>query len=137
MPVIPQAGLGRSAIELEVNRTNTRAFIEANLSLITLVRQIKTITGTGVKKTAVPRPTQQARLVDQTRTFDASPGKLTGADSTSRQLQYQLVMLWDAEVAKDDYWLDGETGERWDVKDLLPDNGYERRAEVMRYGEGP
>lgn len=135
MPVIPQAGLGRSAIELEVNRRNTDAFIDANLSLVTLVRTIKTVTGTGVKKTPVNRPTQRARLIDQTRTFDAAPGRLTGADSTSRQLQYQLVLAWDAEVAKDDYWLDAETGERWDVKDLLPNNGYERRAEVCRYGE--
>jgi hypothetical protein len=33
-----------------------------------------------------------------------------------------------------DYWVDGD-GIRWEVADVLPYNQYERRAQVMRYGE--
>lgn len=135
MPVIPQIGLGRSAAELKVNRANTDAFIKADLRLVTLIPQIRERSGTGTRLVAgAPRPTQMARLVDQTRTFNASPGKTTGADGTAREMDYQLILAWDAEIAKDDYWMDVD-GYRWDVRDLLPDNGYERRAEVRRHGQ--
>lgn len=135
MPVIPQVGVGRSATELRVNRINTLAFIEADLRLITLHTQIPVRSGTGTKMTPGPdRPTQKARLGDQTRTFNAFPGKATGSDGTARDMQYQLIMLWDAEIAKNDWWMDVD-GYRWDVLDILPDNGYERRAEVRRHGQ--
>lgn len=136
MPTIPEVGLGRSKAELDVNRKNTLAFIKADLRLVTLIPQIKEIKGSGTKVTAgPPRPTQMARLVDQTRTFGAFPGQQTGGDATERQMQYQLILEWDAEIAKDDQWTDAE-GVLWRVHDLLPDNGYERRAEVRRYGQG-
>lgn len=135
MPIVPQVGLGRSAIELKVNRTNTEAFIRAALSLVVLIPQTRLKSGSGITMSPGPaRPAQMARLVDQTRTFSAAPGKLTGADATQRDMDYQLVLLWDATIAKDDYWIDAD-GMRWDVKDLLPDNGYERRAEVQRHGQ--
>lgn len=135
MPVIPQVGVGRSATELRVMRMNTLAFIEADLRLVTLTPQTAQRSGTGTRMVAgAPRPTQKARLVDQTRTFNAFPGKATGSDGTARDMQYQLIMLWDAEIDKNDYWIDAD-GYRWDVLDVLPDNGYERRAEVRRHGQ--
>ena len=135
MPVIPQVGVGRSAVELRVQRMNTLFFIEADLRLVTLKTQIEQKSGSGVKMLPGPdRPTQKARLVDQTRTFSAFPGKATGSDGSARDMQYQLILLWDAEIAKNDYWMDAD-GYRWDVLDLLPDNGYERRAEVRRHGQ--
>jgi hypothetical protein len=109
MPVIPQVGLGRSEAELKVNRANTEAFINAALSLITLIPYTRQMLGTGARLVpGPPRPTQKARLIDQFGGFSTAGGRATG----------------------------GDTGERWEVWDLLPDNGYEKRAKVRRYGEG-
>lgn len=137
MPTIPQVGLGRSAAELKVNRANTTAFINANLSLVTLTPYVRVMSGTGSKMVAQPdRPTQRARIIDQFGGFVTAGGRQTGADATERQMEYQLLMEWDAVIGKYDRWTDDETGERWEVWDLLPDNGYEKRAKVRRYGEG-
>jgi hypothetical protein len=137
MPVIPQVGLGRSAVELKAQRANTLAFIEANLSLVTLTPYTRSSTGSGTRLSALPdRPTQKARIVDQFGGFSTAGGRQTGADATERQVEYQMIMLWDADVGKNDRWTDVETGERWEVWDMLPDNGYEKRVKVRRYGEG-
>lgn len=135
MPIIPPFAEGRSEAELAVQRRNTTAFIDANPILLTLFPQERIKTGGGTRLSALPaRPAQKARLVDQTRTFGAQPGQLVAGDGRQRIITYQLLMEWDAEIAADDYWIDDD-GIRWNVLDLLPNNGYERRAEVNRHGE--
>lgn len=135
MPVIPQIQQGLSEAELKVQRANTVAFIDANPVLIELVPQTLQKTGTGTKYLPGPkRPAQKVRLIDQTRTFGPDPGTAVGADGKQRKLQFQLLLLWDGEVGLHDFWVDAD-GIRWEVGDLLPDQGYERRAMVMRYGE--
>lgn len=135
MPIIPPFTEGRSEAELRVQRANTTAFIDANPILLTLFPQERVKTGGGTRLLALPaRPAQKARLIDQTRTFGVQPGQLTAGDGRQRIVTYQLLMEWDAEIAKEDYW-DDANGIRWVVLDLLPNNGYERRAEVNRYGE--
>lgn len=135
MPIIPQIGQGLSATELEINRRNTEAFINTNPSLISLIprRMIKTGTGTQYVDDP-PRAAQRFRIIDQTRTFGPEPGSLVGADGRQRRIEYQLLGMWDAEVGLLDHWTDVE-GVSWQVADLLPDQGYERRAQVVRYGE--
>jgi hypothetical protein len=133
--VIPPFAEGRSETELNVQRANTKAFIDANPILLTLYPQELVKTGGGTRYSALPaRPAQKARLIDQTRTFGAQPGRLTAGDGAQRIITYQLLMEWDALIARDDYWIDAD-GIRWNVLDLLPNNGYERRAEVNRHGE--
>jgi len=133
--VIPPFTEGRSQLELDVNRANTTAFIDANPILLTLIPQEMVKSGGGTRYVALPaRPAQKARLVDQTRTFGAQPGQLVAGDGRQAIITYQLILEWDGEIDRHDFWIDSD-GIRWNVLDLLPNNGYERRAEVNRHGE--
>jgi hypothetical protein len=126
--------MARSEAELRLQRKNTDAFIRANPSMIVLTPHTATKTGAGTQM--VPgqaRAPQRMRVIDQTRTFGAQPGTQTGGDGTQARYDYQLLGYYDATVAKDDRWVDSN-GIEWQIKDLLPDNGYERRAQVVRYG---
>lgn len=122
-------------VELKVNRLNTKAFIDANPTMVTLVPQAMQKTGTGTKYVAqTPRLPQVMRIIDQTRTFGPEPGTAVGGDGKQRKLEYQLLGEWDAEMGLHDFWVDAN-GIRWEIADLLPDQDYERRAQVIRYGE--
>lgn len=135
MPVIPPIPQGLSATELAYQRRQTDAFIKANATLVTLTPQTRVKSGSGTKYVpGEPRPAQVMRIIDQTRTFGAEPGSAIGADGRQRKLEYQLLGYWDAVIGLFDFWVDAD-GIRWEVADLLPTMGYERRAQVMRYGE--
>lgn len=136
MPVIPPIPQGLSATELKYQRVATRAFIEANPMLVELTPRVPVKTKTGTTYDEQPaRPAQMMRLVDQTRTFGAEPGKQQAADGVQRRMQYQLLGLHDSAIGLHDVWTDAD-GIRWEVIDLLPPNGYEQRATVIRYGQG-
>jgi hypothetical protein len=123
------------ANELAMHRLNTQAFISANPSTIALIPRDRQKTGTGVRWIELaPRPAQVLRLIDQSSTSGPSPGSVRAADGVQRRVTYQLLGTWDAAIGLYDTWVDAQ-GIRWVVDDLLPDNGYERRAEVTRYGE--
>ncbi len=129
MPVIPEITPGPNPNELLVNRLNTNAFIAANPILVTLIPRMRSMTGTGLKLIeSDPRPAQVARLIDQTT------GNVQQAqDGIQRVDQFQLLLPFDGEVELNDYWEDA-FGIRYEVTGILPNNGYERRAEVTRYG---
>lgn len=135
MPTIPVIPQGLSPAELKYQRANTRAFIDANPVMVALTPQTLVKTGTGTKYVpGTPRPAQKARIIDQTRTFGPEPGTAVGADGKQRKLEFQLLLEHDGVVGVHDFWLDAE-GVRWEVADVLPNQGYEVRAQVMRYGE--
>lgn len=130
MPVIPPATPGPTAAELATQRLLTNQFIAANPSVLTLIPRERVKTGSGVKwDDQDPRPVQVGRLIDLSGT-----ATLVTADGRQRQQTFQLLLPWDGEVGLYDYWNDSE-GIRHEVSDLLPDNGYERRATVVRYAE--
>lgn len=127
--------VGLTMNELKYQRMNTAAFIDANPVYLTLIPRTLQMTGSGIKYLpGVSRPEQKFRVIDQTRTFGPEPGSLMGADGRQRKLEYQLLGVWDAVIGLYDYWVDNN-GFLWEVADLLPDLGYERRAQVIRYGE--
>lgn len=135
MPTIPQEPQGLSPAELRAQKRQTDAFIRANPILLVLTPQTLTKTGSGTKFVpGTPRPAQRMRIIDQTRTFGAEPGTAVGADGKQRKMEYQLLGYHDAVIGLHDFWVDAD-GIRWEVADLLPDQGYERRAQVMRYGQ--
>lgn len=122
-------------VELKVNRQNTKAFIDANPSSITLIPQTMHKTGSGTSYVpGTPRAAQVMRVIDQTRTFGPQPGAVVAGDGKQRKLEYQLLGEWDAVMGLHDMWIDSD-GIRWEIIDLLPDQEYERRGQVMRYGE--
>lgn len=45
-----------------------------------------------------------------------------------------LLGAYDAQIGLYDVWTDTQ-GNSWQVTDLLPYNGYERRASVIKFGE--
>jgi hypothetical protein len=123
------------ANELAMHRANTQAFIAANPSTLSLIPRTRQKSGTGVAWIPGPaRPAQVMRLIDQSSTSGPTPGSVRAADGVQRRVTYQLLGTWDAAIGMYDTWTDAQ-GIVWEVQDLLPDNGYERRAEVIRYGE--
>lgn len=122
--------------ELEVNQRNTKAFIDANPVELVLRTRIRTNTGSGVKEEEGPqRDPQIFRLIDQTRTSGPEPGTVQANDGVQRKIEYQLLGVHDAVIGLYDFWVDS-AGIRFEVADLIPFNGYEVRAQVIRYGEG-
>lgn len=122
--------------ELGLQRVNTEAFIAANPTTLILIPRTELITGTGKQwVSGAPRPAQEVRLIDQSSTRGPQPGLVRAADGVQRRVEYQLVMRWDALLGLYDFWLDSSQI-KWEVAEVLPYNGYERRAQVVRYGEG-
>jgi hypothetical protein len=120
--------------ETEVNRLNTSAFIAARPSIVSLIPQKSTKTGTGVRLTDLPaRAPQVFRLVDQSGAMGPNPGVVQTGDGHQRKAAFQLIGAHDAEIELNDYWI-AEDGSKLVVEELLNDNGYERRAMVVRYG---
>ncbi len=121
--------------ELASHRANTRAFIAANFTMIELIPRTRVSSGTGARfEDGTPRPPQKLRLIDQTRTFGPEPGTVLASDGRQRKAEYQLLGEHDAVMGKYDYWVD-EAGIRCEIIDIVHDNGYEKRAQVIRYGE--
>lgn len=123
------------ASELKFQRRNTEAFIKANPVTIALIPRTPVKSGTGTRyMNGTPRDPQILRLIDQTRTFGAEPGTVVTADGLQRKAEYQLLGEHDAVIGQYDTWVDAD-GVRFEVGNLLPRNGYEVRAQVVRYGE--
>lgn len=128
--------MGMSAAELRVQRKNTKAFIDSNHIEIALIPRTRTISGSGAKLTdGTQRPAQRFRLIDQTRSFGPEPGTVIASDGKQRKAEYQLLGEHDAVIGLYDYWID-EAGIRFEVGNLIHNNDYEVRAQVIRYGEG-
>lgn len=124
------------ANELKLQRRNTAAFIAANSIQIALIPRKRVNTGTGSRLVdEEPRTGQTFRLIDQTRTFGAMPGLVIASDGKQRKADYQLLGEHDVVIGLYDYWIDAY-GTKFEVGELLARNGYERRAQVVRYGEG-
>lgn len=123
-----------SDTELAAQRRITAAYIAANPSSITLIPRKLVKSGTGTTwQDQPPRPAQTFRLIDQSSPSGNQPTATT-IDGAQRKVQYQLLGAWDTVVGLRDYWIDAE-GFRCEVAELLPDNGYEQRAQVVRYGQ--
>ena len=120
------------AQELTINRRQTREFIAARPSAIVLTPRRRIKDGNGTKwQEEEPRPEQTLRLIEQ---GPSASSAARGGDGVQRKTSYQLLGEWNAEMGQYDTWIDS-TGNRWEIDRLLPDNGYERRAMVRRYGE--
>lgn len=122
-------------IELAAQRRITRAFIAAHPVSVTLIPRSVVKTATGTKLVDQPaREPQTVRLIDQSAAGGTTPGVVTSADGQQRKVEFQMLGAFDAEFGLHDYWLDS-AGVRLEVAELLPYNGYECRAQVVRYGQ--
>jgi|SRR5687768_2529468 len=114
--------------ERDMQRVQTRAFIDANPTTVTLSPRIRTTLGNGGFKwtTGTPRPPQVVRLVPQTQAL-----LVRTADGVERRVEYILLASWDAQIAKWDVFT--HDGDKYEVSELNPSNGYEISAIVTRY----
>jgi PKD repeat protein len=112
----------------------TLDFIQANPITLALLPRVETRTAAAgkVRETGPARAAQTFRLVPQNTSSANSPGVVQTADGTQRKATHVLVGMPDAVMAVGDTWKVGST--RYEIMELLPDNGYERRARVMADG---
>lgn len=124
--------------EISVNRENTIRFIQQNPTDIVLLTRRRQKDGFGTRWVeGSTRESQTFRLIDQSGSSRPVPGLLPASlpGGQQRKIEYMLLGKHDAVVEVGDYWVD-ESDIRWEIEELLPDNGYEVRATVIRYGEG-
>jgi hypothetical protein len=121
--------------ELAINRRNTLRFIAARPLVLELVPSVTNRTETGgvALSDAPTRDAQTLRLIEQASAYGNSPGLLPAQDGKQRRVRFQLLGAYDSTIAVGDHWID-TNGVRFEVVELLPFNGYERRGQVVRYG---
>lgn len=123
-----------SAAELAAQQEVTRAFIQERGAIaLRLTPQVREPNGSGgFRLVAGPdRPPITCTLIPQSQ-FKGSAGPTRTADGEADNVEYILLAEVGATVQEDDFWEDGKW--RWTVEYLLPDNGYEVKAAVSRYG---
>lgn len=118
--------------EIAVNRKNTAAFIDADYELVTLTPRTKTRSNTGgfTWTKAAPRAPQKFHFGE--RVTNAMPNNHVPG-GTQRTEDYTLLGNWDAAIEVNDIFTRSD-GSEWEVVALQTENGYERRATVIRYG---
>lgn len=117
--------------ELRVNRQNTAAFINADHEVIVLTPRTKTRTSTGgtTWTKGTPRDPQKFHFTE--RVSNAMPSnRVPGGEQ--RIEDYTLLGNYDAVIEVGDVFDFG--GGEWEVVSLTNENGYERRATVIRHG---
>ena len=125
--------MGR-AEELRTQRKNTTAFIAADPLTLRLTPRAsaRTPSGAYAAQGRPERPLQTFKLIMQSPAGSSIEQRTE--DGTERQVDYILLGEWDAEVEPGDYW-DDDLGQRWEVKAIVPRNGYETRAVVEAHGK--
>lgn len=120
-------------VELHFNRLNTQAFIKADpISLVLQTRgSVRTPSGAVAHEAGAPRPEQTFKLIMQSPAGNSIEQRLP--DGTERQVDFVLLGEWDAQVDVGDWWED-DAGRRYEVRAVIPRNGYETRAVVEAHG---
>lgn len=117
--------------ELAVQRELTAAFIAADFELITLIPRIEVTTGTGGRTwedgvARVPQAFHVIERVSSARINTRVPGGEHGEED------FTLLGAWDVVIEVKDRF--DFRGAQWEVSRVDWDNGYERRASVIRHG---
>jgi hypothetical protein len=77
------------------------------------------------------RPVQRMRLIS----MSASQKPKITEDGIEREIDLTLLGSWDCQLDIGDHWTDGE-GLSYEVIEMVPYNGYEVRALVVKAGHG-
>ncbi len=119
-----------SAYEMRIQRRITAEFIADRPSIITLIPTTREIqpNRSYAEVAGTPRDPQTGRLIPL---VGAGASVTEGDVGTVRTVDYQLLLPWDAVVAKGDTFT--LAGDGYRVVEIEPDNGYETRAQVTRY----
>lgn len=120
--------------ELFINRRQTLLFIAARPLTVALLPTIRTKTTSGgfLLSDGPARDADTFRLIEQASAYGNSPGLLQSQDGKQRRVTFQLLGSWQSIIEVGDHWI--SDGMRFEVAELLPYNGYERRGRVVQYG---
>jgi hypothetical protein len=119
--------------EQVILREQTEWFIAARPIdlIVTPVNRTRTSSGGTAKIDLPARPVQRMRLITMS---DAQKPKITD-DGIEREIDLTLLGAWDAQLDVGDWWRDGE-GLHYEIVEMVPPNGYEVRALVVKSGHG-
>ena len=116
--------------EQRVQRLLTAAFINAAPSVVVLFPNAKTATPDGgwTLTQQDPRPAQLMRIIEATNSFAA----VKATDGVDRHYDCTLITMPEADIALGDTFTQG--GATFEVVGFMHDNGYEKRAMLVRHG---
>jgi hypothetical protein len=129
-PEAPGGYIG-SGDEIDIQRRITMAFIDSRPIMITLVPRVRAKQPTGgfAFQELAPRPPQKMRLIESS---GGLPVFITGSDGIQRELEMILLGRWDCDLEKYDVF--SYSGQSYEVAQLYFFNGWEQRAEVIKFG---
>lgn len=134
IPSPPEAPGGYVGLgdEIDVQRRLTVAYIDTKPVMITLIPRVraKKLTGGFAFQEMTPRSPQKMRLIEPYH--GTLPIMLTGSDGVQREMEMMLLGRWDCDLEKYDIF--EYSGQAYEVAQLYFFNGYEQRAEVIRFG---
>ena len=119
-------------IPLDIQKDLTEAFIAQKPTSIVLTPRIRVGDGAGghTKVDGPPRSPQTFTLIEPGDSGAQQP--FASSDGSQYTLQFILIGAYDAVVAADDvFTLDGF---EYKIVEVMPFNGYEQRAVVIRHG---
>lgn len=121
------------AVEMDIHRKNTTAFIAVKPSVIELIPQIKVRKPGGgfTLQQMPPRVAQTFRIIELGAV--QTPQVLNLTDGKQREAQFWLLGEFSAQMATGDFWM-GEDGRYWEIGDIVRGNGYEQRGIVAERG---
>jgi hypothetical protein len=116
--------------EIDIQRRLTVAFIDSRPVMIDLVPRVRAKQPTGgfAFQELAPRGPQKMRLIEPS----GLPILLSGSDGVQRELEMILLGRWDCDLEKYDVF--NYSGQSYEVAQLYFFNGWEQRAEVIRFG---
>lgn len=116
---------------LDINRRATKRFIDVAPVSIVLTPVLETQTAGGKQQVEqAPRTAQVFTLLEPGDSGHRD--KTTMVDGSQLTLEYLLLGEHDAEMAAEDRFV--HDGRKYKIVHVMPDNGYERRAMVIRHG---
>ena len=117
---------------LAENRAATEAFIAVAPVDIVLTPRVKTPDGTGGRQMALgtPRESQRFSLLEPSNSGYQEP--LATRDGQQTTFDFMLLGKYDAIIAEDDVFT--HEGKEYKLVTVMADNGYEKRALVLRHG---
>lgn len=117
---------------LAENRAATEAFINAAPVDLVLTPRVKQSDGTGGRQMVLgdPRSSQRFSLLEPSNSGYQEP--LATRDGQQTTFDFMLLGKYDAVFAEDDVFT--YDGKEYKVVTVMADNGYEKRALVLRHG---
>lgn len=118
-------------LALLAQRRVTKQFIDVVPTTVTLIphERVKKPAGGFVFEARAPRAPQVMTIIEP---GGNQPRPLVTADGVDREVDFELLGEWDAQMARRDVFY--HQGKEWEVVEMFYDNGYETRALVSARG---